>query len=114
MKWQTWDQTKQQKTTCFLFFASSGSILGMNRKQESPACPSGGAAYNAAGAQQLIANLRCGGREIAWRQMILKFAIINFIGVFHYKPSILGVKSPYFWFNTHMMKDLNKNINWMN
>ena len=25
--------------------------------------------------------------------------IIHFDRVFHYKPSILGVKSPYFWFN---------------
>ena len=41
----------------------------MNRRQESTAYPAGGAAYyNAAGAQQLIANLRCGGKgdRLAW------------------------------------------------
>ncbi len=27
----------------------------------------------------------------------------HFNRVFHYKPSILGVKSPYFWFNTHIL-----------
>ena len=27
---------------------------------------------------------------------------VNFNRVFHYKPSILGVKSPYFWVDTHI------------
>ena len=27
------------------------------------------------------------------------------IGFFHYKPSILGGKKPYFWFNTHIIQN---------
>ena len=32
--------------------------------------------------------------------------------VFHYKPSILGVKSPYFWFNIHIGDDISYPVMW--
>ena len=38
------------------------------------------------------------GKTSQIMNLFIGFSIIN------YQPSILGVKSPYFWFNTHIMK----------